>query len=108
MGNIKKLQALTEKENELLKVKLEQSETYIASLKEDMGQVQKATWENRNFRIEMKEKLATVETHLQKTVGFDAKATAAVGLVVVVTFFITLLLLLLLLFKVAGAFVVNQ
>lgn len=77
MGNIKKLQALTEKENELLKVKLEQSETYIASLKEDMGQVQKATWENRNFRIEMKEKLATVETHLQKTVGFDAKATAA-------------------------------
>jgi len=76
MDTIKKSQAETEKENELLKTKLAESEKYILSLKEDMGQVQKATWENRNFRIEMKEKLATVETHLEKTVGFDTKATA--------------------------------
>jgi len=74
MDTIKKLQASTEKENELLKLKLAESEKYIDSLKEDMGQVQKATWENRNFRIEMKQKIEKVETHLEKTVGFDAKS----------------------------------
>jgi len=76
MEAIKKSQQETEKENELLKAKLVESEKYIASLKEDMDQVQKATWDNRNFRIEMKEKLATVETHLERTVGFDVKANA--------------------------------
>jgi len=76
MAAIKKSQEETEKENEVLRAKLAESEKYIASLKEDMDQVQKATWDNRNFRIEMKEKLATVETHLEKTVGFDLKTSA--------------------------------
>jgi len=75
MTAIKKSQQETEKENEMLRAKLVESEKYIASLKEDMQQVQKATWENRNFRIEMKEKLTTVETHLEKTAGFDVKAS---------------------------------
>lgn len=76
MEVIKKSQEETEKENELLKAKLAESEKYIASLKDDMDQVQKATWENRNFRIEIKEKLAGVETHLEKTVGYDVNAVA--------------------------------
>merc|ERR1719516_759778 len=74
MEAIKKSQQETEKENELLKAKLVESEKYIASLKEDMDQVQKATWDNRNFRIEMKQKLESVEHHLEKTVGFDPQA----------------------------------
>ena len=41
MDTIKKLQASTEKENELLKLKLAESEKYIDSLKEDMGQVKR-------------------------------------------------------------------
>jgi len=74
MEVIKKSQEETEKENALLKEKLAESEKYIATLKEDMDQVQKATWENRNFRIDIKEKLEKVESHLVKTVGFDAQA----------------------------------
>lgn len=74
MTVIKKSQEETEKENQALKAKLAESEKYIESLKEDMGIVQKATWDNRNFRIEMKEKMSTVETHLQKTIGFDAES----------------------------------
>jgi len=76
MDAIKNSQKETEKENEILKAKLAESEQYIASLKDDMDQVQKATWDNRNFRIEMKAKIEEVETHLEKTVGFDAKQTA--------------------------------
>jgi len=75
MTAIKQSQQETEKENEMLRAKLLDSEKYIASLKEDMEQVQKATWDNRNFRIEMEEKLSTVESHLEKTAGFDVKAS---------------------------------
>lgn len=76
MTTIKESQVATEKENQILKDKLAESDKYIQSLKEDMGQVQKATWENRNFRIEMKEKIETVETCLQQKVGVDLKESA--------------------------------
>jgi len=75
MEKIKKSQEETEKENQALKTKLADSENHILSLKEDMDQVQRATWENRNFRIEMKEKMESMETHLEKTVGFVATET---------------------------------
>ena len=103
MDAIKKSQQETEKENALLKDKLAESEKYITSLKEDMDQVQKATWDNRNFRIEMKQKLESVEHHLEKTVGFDPQAQEKVGRIVlfVVVFFLSsssLLLLFLFIF----------
>jgi len=71
MEAIKKSQEEAVKENEMLKAMLAESEKCIEALKEDMDQVQKATWDNRNFRIDVKDQLATVEAHLEKTVGFD-------------------------------------
>merc|ERR1712168_1793106 len=72
MDTIKKSQAATEKENELLKTKLAESEKYIQSLKEDMGQVQKATWEN-SLRRRQQNRHRSTESHLRDIVGMRSR-----------------------------------